>query len=89
MWTVKHKPESLDEFVGKACVEFIKKWDGKPLIVYGGPGIGKSLIAELIAKENNWDLIEVSDDNIENAVEISSTSSLYGGKKLKNTGTIW
>ena len=82
MWHVKHKPNSLDGFMGKAAVEEARGWDGKPLIVYGATGTGKTLLAGLIAAERGWATVHVSDENIGSAKSIANTGSLYGTKKL-------
>ncbi|MFH1404020.1 MAG: hypothetical protein ABIH11_07115 [Candidatus Altiarchaeota archaeon] len=68
--------------MGKTAVDYVRKWDGEPLIVYGGSGSGKSLLAQLTAVEKGWDMIEVDDSNINEAESIASTSSLYGGRRL-------
>ncbi|MFC2162911.1 hypothetical protein ACFLRF_04450 [Candidatus Altiarchaeota archaeon] len=82
MWIDKHKPLELDGFLGKKAVETIRAWDGRPMIVHGGNGTGKSLLAGLTCLEKGWELIEVDANNIESASDISSTSSLYGTRRL-------
>ena len=82
MWTEKHKPKRLEEFVGNAAVEFMKVWDGKPLMLHGGTGTGKSLLIELAAKERAWDIFHVDDDNMETALFTANTSTLFGNRKL-------
>jgi replication factor C large subunit len=63
-------------------VEEARKWDGKPLILYGASGTGKTLLAKLIAAEKGWDVVEVSDENIGEAESIANTGSLFGTKKM-------
>jgi len=82
MWSEKHKPRTLDEFVGKTAVEFIRSWDGKPLVVHGSTGTGKSLLVELIAKERGWDIIHIDNDNLQTAKNAAATQSLFGNRKL-------
>jgi replication factor C large subunit len=83
MWIEKHKPEELDGFYGSPkTVSFIKEWDGRPLILYGPEGAGKTLLAGLAAKFHGWDLIEVTESNIDQAEAMAVTSSLFGGRKL-------
>jgi replication-associated recombination protein RarA len=83
MWSLKHQPASLAEFHGSPkTVEFLADWDFKPLIIHGGPGVGKTLLTHLTAKEHNLELLAVNRDNIEEAFHAASTASLFGGRKL-------
>jgi replication factor C large subunit len=84
MWTIKHKPESLDEYrLNKKAVEEIRgNILDKPILVHGQIGAGKTTIIELFAKELDLDLVEVTDDNIINAVTASQSASITGRKKL-------
>lgn len=82
MWHVKHRPASLDGFMGKSAVEQARKWDGAPVIVYGATGTGKTLLSRLIAAERGWDVIDVSGENLGEAESIANTGSLYGNKKM-------
>lgn len=70
MLVEKYKPKKLVEIIGqkeiilKTCI-WLKKWKrGKALMIYGPTGTGKTLIAQLMAKENNMNLLEInsSDD---------------------------
>jgi len=66
MLVEKHKPKRLVEIVGqkiiiKKITDWLKKWKpGKALLLYGSTGTGKTLIVEIIAKENNFNLIEIN-----------------------------
>ncbi len=82
MWTIKHRPNRLDDFIGKSSVDEVRRWSGGPVIIYGPTGCGKSLLAELIVSERGWVLTEVSDENIESAKSISSTGSLWGSQRV-------
>jgi len=82
MWHVKHAPQSLDKFIGKTSSEEARKWDGKPVIIHGPVGTGKSTLARLIAAERGWDVVEVSDANVKTAHTIANTGSLFGGCKM-------
>ncbi len=84
MWTQKYKPRSLGEIFGnRKLIEIIKgyKWK-KPLLIYGASGVGKTVISETIARELNYELIEINERNIENAKNISQTSGIFGKRKL-------
>jgi replication factor C large subunit len=84
MWTEKHKPKTLDEFIGnKTAVDSIRKFDWKkPLLVHGAAGVGKSALVETLASEMNFDMVEVDDSNIDQIDAIAQTSGLYGNRKL-------
>ncbi len=82
MWYEKHRPPTLDGFLGNAAVKQAREWDGKPLIIHGAAGTGKTLLARLIAEDRGWETVEVSDDNIKSADTLASTGSLYGTRKL-------
>ncbi|MBU0762144.1 MAG: hypothetical protein KKD39_03900 [Candidatus Altiarchaeota archaeon] len=82
MWLQKYKSKKLDEYVGKAVVEEIRKWVGEPLIIYGATGVGKTLLAELIAQDREWDIYQVNDENIQQALTAANTKTLFGGEKL-------
>ncbi|MFP4005370.1 MAG: replication factor C large subunit [Candidatus Hadarchaeia archaeon] len=98
-WTSKYRPKSLDDVSaqGRAMKE-IRKWadqweSGRPkkpaLLFYGPPGVGKSSAAHALAKEKDWDLIELnaSDERTKSKIERkASTAANYGsltGKKEK------
>jgi replication factor C large subunit len=90
----KYTPKSLEEVVSnkKAVIE-IKAWANNykqnPLFIYGPPGVGKTLCANLLANENNWTIIETdatdirNKETIQNIISIASTSTnLFGNKRL-------
>lgn len=69
LWTEKFKPALLSDFVGNPeIVKQVKEWaiawsagkKQKPLLFWGQTGIGKTLLAELIAKQMNWQLFELN-----------------------------
>ncbi len=84
MWTLKHKPQGLDECsINKKAIEEIQgDIHRKPILVYGQVGTGKTTIIELIAREQGLELVEITDDNIINAVTASQSASITGKKKL-------
>ncbi len=69
MLVEKYKPKRLVEIVGqktviKKIIDYLKKWKrGKALLLYGPSGTGKTLITEIIAKENKFNLIEINASN--------------------------
>ncbi|NIO44382.1 MAG: replication factor C large subunit [Candidatus Aenigmarchaeota archaeon] len=66
MLVEKYKPKRLVEIVGqkiiiKKITDWLKNWkSGKALLLYGPTGIGKTLIIEIVAKQNKFNLIEIN-----------------------------
>jgi replication factor C large subunit len=98
LFTEKYYPKGFDDFVGNAeCVDRIKVWAQdwnqgkrqKAILLVGNVGVGKTLLAHLVAKEMNWELFETNASSLRNkdAIEkisgaASQSASLWGGKKL-------
>ncbi|RNJ75927.1 MAG: AAA family ATPase [Nitrosopumilus sp. B06] len=64
MWSERHRPKSISEMVGNeeeraAVLEWLAKWKKgtKPLLLVGPPGIGKTTMAYLLAKQLKYDMI--------------------------------
>ena len=98
LFTDKYFPKSFDEFIGNVeIVEEVRKWaeawvkgqKEKPILLHGAPGLGKTALAHLVAKEMNWQIFEMNSgdlrnkDNIEKiAGAATGNSSLFGTKRL-------
>jgi replication factor C large subunit len=80
LWTDKHKPKSLSGIVGqnKAVGEVLKWFDsfrpGKALLLYGPPGVGKTLLVELLAGKKQLNLIRLNASDKRAAKNIESFS---------------
>lgn len=98
-WTQKHKPQTLDEIVGnkdakKQFCTWLESWgNGIPkkraALLYGPPGVGKTVTVETLAKELDMELIEknASDYRTADAIKrfaglASQYATLFGGKRL-------
>lgn len=77
MWSEKYRPQSISDMVGNeesrsAVFEWVAKWKKgtKPLLLVGPPGIGKTTMAFLVAKQFGFDMIGL------NASDVRSKSRL-------------
>jgi replication factor C large subunit len=98
LFTDKYFPKNFDEFIGNVeVVDRARVWardwasnkSHKPLFFFGAPGIGKTALAYLIAKEFNWQLFEMNASDLRDKESIekiagsaTSNSSLFGSKRL-------
>ena len=64
MWSEKYRPQNISDMVGNeesraAVMEWFAKWKKgtKPLLLVGPPGIGKTTMAFLVAKQFGYDMI--------------------------------
>ncbi|MBS7633785.1 replication factor C large subunit, partial [Candidatus Bathyarchaeota archaeon] len=98
-WTVKHKPKSVADVVGNSeaiqkLEEWLRSWEKgvpkkKAVLIYGPPGIGKTVTVEALANDHQMEFVEknASDYRTEEAVNrfaglASQFGSLFGGKRL-------
>ncbi len=90
MWSEKHRPKKIIDMVGneearKSFVDWLVKWKkgAKPVLLIGPPGIGKTTIAQLAAKEFNYDLIGLNASDVRNKANIEEIlSPLLGNTSL-------
>jgi len=92
LWVEKYRPDTLEGYIGSEHLKetiksFIDKQDIPHLMFYGSPGVGKTTVAKLIAKNITCDLmyINASDENsVENVrTKIKGFASTTGFNKLK------
>jgi len=94
-WAEKYRPEHLADIVGntsamRQMADWAKTWTArsKPLLLYGKPGIGKTSSVYALARDMNWDVIELNASDQRTAAVIeriagagSTTASLTGSAR--------
>ena len=80
MWSEKYRPQIISDMVGNeesraSIMEWFTKWKKgtKPILLVGPPGIGKTTIAYLVAKQFGYDMIGL------NASDVRSKSRIWSG----------
>lgn len=90
MWSEKHRPKKIIDMVGNEearnlFVEWLTKWKKgtKPVLLIGPPGIGKTTLAQLSAKEFGYDLIGLNASDVRNKANIEEIlTPLLGSTSL-------
>ncbi|MCW4051246.1 MAG: replication factor C large subunit [Candidatus Bathyarchaeota archaeon] len=94
-WTHLYRPRRRADFVGnEQAVEelekWVRSWRKKPpkklaVFLYGPPGIGKTSVAQVLAKEHNFELVEINASDTRNKGNIEETL----GKSVKQNVTLF
>ena len=78
MWSEKHRPKTISDMVGNeesrtAILEWFAKWKKgtKPLLLVGPPGIGKTTMAFLVAKQFGYDMIGLNASDVRSKSRIN------------------
>jgi len=97
MWSEKYRPKNILDLVGnedarKSLVEWFTKWKKgtKPILLIGPPGIGKTTLANLVAKQFNYDLISLNASDVRNKQNIQEIlSPVLGNQTIFGTPMIF
>lgn len=97
MWSEKYRPQSLMDMIGNeearaAFVEWFGKWKKgtKPLLLVGPPGIGKTTLANLAAKQFGYDMISLNASDVRNKQQIQEIlSPVLGNASLLGSPMIF
>ncbi|MCE2505566.1 MAG: AAA family ATPase [Nitrosopumilaceae archaeon] len=78
MWSEKYRPQKISDMVGNeesrsAIMEWFVKWKKgtKPLLLLGPPGIGKTTMAFLVAKQFGYDMIGLNASDVRSKSKIN------------------
>lgn len=82
MWSEKYKPKNISDMIGNedsrsSIIEWFTKWKKgtKPLLLVGPPGIGKTTIAYLTAKQFDYDMIGLNASDARSKSQINEILS--------------
>ena len=85
-WTEKYRPKSLSDVVGnEAAARAMKRWAEswsrgtpriKALVLRGEPGVGKTSSALALARDFDWDVVEMNASDHRNADSIRRVAGL-------------
>jgi len=98
-WAEKYRPRTLGDVVGnKKAVQDLRAWaeewqsgipEKRAVVLYGPAGIGKTSSAHALARDMDWEVIELnaSDQRTAGVIEkvagsAASMNTLFGGKRL-------
>lgn len=85
LWSDKHRPRVLSEVIGhsqaaKMLEEWARSWkkgDRKePILLAGGAGVGKTLLATTLAEEHDFELLELNASDTRNAANVTRFAGL-------------
>ena len=78
MWSEKYRPQIISDMIGNeesraAILKWFAKWKKgtKPLLLVGPPGIGKTTIAYLVAKQFGYDMIGLNASDVRSKSRIN------------------
>ena len=92
MWSEKYRPQIISDMIGNeepraAIMEWFVKWKKgtKPLLLVGPPGIGKTTIAYLMAKQFGYDMIGLNASDVRSKSRINEILTERGVDQATTT----
>lgn len=97
LWSEKHRPKFSEFYGNEQAVEEIKKWAldwqrgkaGKPLLIHGPAGVGKSALAHALAENMGWEIVEMNASQLRDKEHVlriagsaASSGTLSGKRRL-------
>lgn len=91
MLVTRHKPKKMSDVVGnatalEALMTYVRNFKtGKALLIYGAPGIGKTIISQVMANDHKMNITEVHASEPEDIKRVKSSAtmmSLMGAKRV-------
>jgi replication factor C large subunit len=93
-WFDKHAPRSLSEFAGNpSAIERLARWakawkpGASALLLAGPPGVGKTTAALLVAREMEWETLEMNSSDlrdrksVERVAGLASVAATFSGNR--------
>jgi replication factor C large subunit len=96
MWSEVYRPQRVEQMVGNedvriAVIKWMSGWVSgtKPLLLIGPPGVGKTTIVHALARQFDYDLVEMNASDVRNRDSIEArikpifaNTSLFGRRIL-------
>lgn len=97
MWSEKYRPQNISDMIGNeesrsSIIEWFTKWKKgtKPLLLIGPPGIGKTTIAYLTAKQFQYDMVGLNASDVRSKSRINEIlSPVLGNVSILGTPMIF
>ena len=97
MWSEKYRPNNFTDLIGneesrKLFVEWFTNWKKgtKPILLVGPPGIGKTTLANIAAKQFGYDLIGINASDVRNKRNINEIlTPVLGNQTVLGTPMIF
>src|SRR5919202_3942451 len=96
MWSNVYRPARVQEMIGNeeerlTVMKWLSQWlsGSKPLLLIGPPGVGKTTLVHVLARQLDYDLIEMNASDTRNREELEQlimpilvNTSIFGKKML-------